>query len=277
MSEPITSAERKRQVQANFDSIAAHYDALGFVQVCAARLLARANLAPGTRVLDLATGTGLVAAAAAQLVGPSGAVVGLDLAPEMLAQARHKLVAAGLANVTFQVGDMEQLPFPDQSFDLALCASSLFFVPDMAAALREAWRVLVPGGRLGFTSFGASLMHPLAALWANRLRQHGIVPPVPPTLRLADPQLCAQLLREAGFADVAVESEQLGYFLATTAARWVELAASLEGLPLARMTAAQRAQIEAEHLAELDALVTAQGIWVDVPANLAFGQRPSQG
>ena len=90
MSEPITAAERKRQVQANFDSIAARYDALGFVQVCATRLLERANLAPGARVLDLATGTGLVAAAAAQLVGPSGAVFGLDLAPEMLAQARHR-------------------------------------------------------------------------------------------------------------------------------------------------------------------------------------------
>lgn len=273
MTEHHSADERKRRVIAAFNTIAADYDTLRFVQRCAGRLIELAALTPGARVLDVATGTGLVALVAAQLVGPSGRVVGVDIAPEMLERARRKLAATDLGNVEFRSGDAERLDLPDGSFDVVLCASSLFFMPDMLAALREWHRVLAPGGRVGFSSFGPGFLLPLNDIWAARLREHGVSAPTPPTQRLADPAVCAQLLRDAGFADVEVRSEQLGYYLADGRTRWQELEASLDALTLTQLSPDQRAQIQAEHIAELDALATEQGLWADLPAHFTFGRR----
>jgi len=267
-------ADQKRRVRENFNTIAAGYDTLRFVQVCAGRLMELAVLPVGARVLDVATGTGLVAMVAAGIVGPNGAVAGVDLSPEMLEQARRKLKQAGYSHVDLQEGDAERLPFPDASFDVVLCASSLFFIPDMLAAVREWHRVLVPGGLAGFTAFGPSLHHPLRQLWAGRLQQHGLTPPVPPNARLADPATCEQLLREAGFARIELRTEQLGYYLSGEE-RWQEIQASLEARPLVQLSAAQREQIKAEHLAELETLATPDGLWVDVPVHFAFGRKPA--
>jgi ubiquinone/menaquinone biosynthesis C-methylase UbiE len=274
VAENTESDDRKGRVRASFDAIAAGYDALRFTRVCAERLIELADLPAGARVLDLATGTGLVAMVAARVVGPDGTVVGVDLSPEMLVRAREKLGAAGLTNVEFREGDAEHLDFPDGSFDVVLCASSLFFVPDMLAALRECRRVLRPGGLVGFSSFGPTFLKPLQELWGARLGRHGISAPVPPSGRLADPATCERLLLEAGFTGVEVRSEQLGYHLGSAEERWEELAASLEGVLLSRLDPAVGERVKAEHLAELQALATAQGIWVDVAANFAFGLRP---
>ncbi|MBC8074445.1 MAG: methyltransferase domain-containing protein [Chloroflexales bacterium] len=275
MAETSAADNQKRQVLANFNMIAATYDGMGFVHRCAERLLEHAALAAGARVLDVATGTGLVALVAGQLVGPAGVVMGIDLSPEMLARAQHKLAASGLRNVMFQVGDAERLELAEESFDVVLCASSLFFMPNMPAAVREWLRVLAPGGRAGFSSFGPTVMQPLRELWAERMRQHGITVGWPPTQRLADPTVCRLLLHEAGFERVDVHSEQVGYHLPSAEERWREIEASLEGMPLKRLASEQRAQIKAEHFAELEALATPEGIWVDVPAHFAFGWKPA--
>lgn len=275
MAETSAADTQKRQVLANFNALAATYDGMGFVHRCAERLLEHAALPAGARVLDVATGTGLVALVAGQLVGPSGAVVGVDLSPEMLARAEDKLAASGLRNVTFQVGDAERLEFADGRFDVVLCASSLFFMPNMHAAVREWLRVLAPGGRAGFSSFGPTVMQPLRELWADRMWQHGITVGWPPTQRLEDPAVCERLLHDAGFARVDVRSEQVGYHLPSAEDRWREIEASLEGMPLQRLAPEQRAQIKGEHLAELQALATPEGIWVDVPSHFAFGWKPA--
>jgi ubiquinone/menaquinone biosynthesis C-methylase UbiE len=267
------SDEQKRRVVANFNALAPQYDAIRFVKVAAQSLIERADLQPGMRVLDVATGTGLVAMVAARLVGSGGMVVGIDISPEMLARARAKAEAAGATNVEFREGDAEQLDLADRTFDLVLCASSLFFVPDMAAVVREIWRVLTPGGRVGFTGFGANFLAPVQALWTARLAPYGVTYRVPPAYRLADPTACAELLHNAGFTDVDVQTEQRGYYL-SSAERWDELVSSLEYVPLMKLTPEQREQIKAEHLAELTALASPQGIWIDVPVNLAFGRKP---
>jgi hypothetical protein len=145
-------------------------------------------------------------------------------------------------------------------------------MPDMLAALREWRRVLVPGGRLGFSSFGPTFLQPLRGLWEARLRHHGLTAAALPTHRLADPATCEALLREAGFPRVEVRSEQLGYFLPTPRDRWADLLAGLEGKPLLQLPPERREQVEAEHLAELAALATPEGIWVDVATLFAFGE-----
>jgi ubiquinone/menaquinone biosynthesis C-methylase UbiE len=257
---------------ADFNAMAETYDALRFVQVCARRLVELAALHPGAHVLDIATGTGWAAIAAAQHVGPTGRVLGVDLAPELLERARQKAAAAGLTQVEFREGDAERLDLGDQRFDVVLCASALFFIPDMLAALREWYRVLTPGGQVGFSGFGPTYDQPLGDLWNARLRQYGVsVPAVSPTQRLAEPETCRRLLHEAGFVQPEVQSEQLGYYFRTVEEYWEEVWASRSRMTLLQMAPAQREQFQATHLAAVGALATDQGIWRDVAVNFARG------
>lgn len=113
----------------------------------APRLVAFAGVAPGTRVLDAATGTGIVALAAA---GAGADVTGLDINPGMLAVARRKSAA-----IDWVEGDVAALPFPDAAFDTVLCQFALMFVPDRPQALAEMLRVLKPGGTLAVAVFDA--------------------------------------------------------------------------------------------------------------------------
>jgi SAM-dependent methyltransferase len=107
-------------------------------------LLRAARVGPGRRVLDIATGTGVAAEAAAEAVGPSGAVVATDLSPAMLKRARERLGA--MPNVALAVEDGQSLTFPDEQFDAVLCAMGLMLFPDPARGLSEFRRVLREGG-----------------------------------------------------------------------------------------------------------------------------------
>jgi arsenite methyltransferase len=272
MTETSVPDDQKRRVVADFNAMAETYDALRFVQVCARRLVELTALPRGAQVFDIATGTGWAAIAAAQHVGPTGRVLGVDLAPELLECARQKVAVAGLHHVEFREGDAERLDLGDQRFDVVLCASALFFVPDMLAALREWHRVLKPGGQVGFSGFGPTYLQPLGDLWNARLRQYGVsLPTASPTQRLAEPETCRRLLHEAGFVQTEVQSEQLGYSFRTVEEYWEEMWSSRSRMAVLQLAPAQRQQFQAEHLAEVRALATDQGIWRDLPINFARG------
>lgn len=102
----------------------------------------------GERVLDIGCGAGVDAMIAATMVGPTGWVEGIDMSPEMLAKAKEHLRASGLANTSFQDSSAEDLPFPDQTFDVVISSGVFNLVPDKVRALREVYRVLKAGGRL---------------------------------------------------------------------------------------------------------------------------------
>lgn len=103
---------------------------------------------PGEHVVDCGSGAGTDALIAARLVGPEGAVIGVDLTPEMLAKARLSAELAGLSNVEFREGALEAMPIPSGWADVIISNGVLNLVPDKAAALGEMRRVLRPGGRL---------------------------------------------------------------------------------------------------------------------------------
>jgi SAM-dependent methyltransferase len=121
-------------------------------------LLACAGLIPGERVLDVACGTGVTAVSAAARVSPGGAVIGVDLSNRMVEAARQRAMQAQCANVRFEQMDAERLELPDKSFDVALCALGLMYVPDPEHAILEMRRVLREGGRI------------VLAVWGERAR-----------------------------------------------------------------------------------------------------------
>lgn len=121
-------------------------------------LLAMAKLAPGERVLELAAGTGLVTFPSATAVGPDGSVVATDISEAMVTMLKREAARRGLNNVAAERADAESYPFDDASFDAVLCGLGLMYVPDPAACLAGATRVLKPGGRF------------VAAVWGHRAR-----------------------------------------------------------------------------------------------------------
>ena len=209
-------------------------------------LIARAGLTSGLNVLDLGTGTGAVAERAAEIVGPSGTVVGVDLSPEMLALARGRTSGLGLDNVSFSEGQAEAVPAEDGSFDVVLSSLVMMYVIDRAAAAREIARVLRPGGRF------------VAAVWAGPERCDIVAfqqiagrfagpPPVPGVGpgALADPAPFLADLDAAGM-DARVETEALTFDFPDFDSAWTALAGvTTAHLPLERQQEAKDAVIAA--------------------------------
>ena len=111
------------------------------------RLLEMAALQPGGKVLEVACGTGLVTFRLAEAVGSDGEVLATDISEEMIALAREEAAKRGLSYITFERRDAEDLGAPEASFDAALCALGLMYVPDPVVALQEMNRALTKGGR----------------------------------------------------------------------------------------------------------------------------------
>lgn len=168
-----------------------------------AALLRTAGLRPGERVLDVACGTGLVTRLAAEAVGPTGSVTGVDVSPDMIAVARTVELPAGVT-VDWHVGDATSLDFEDGAFDVVLCQMGLMFMEDRPAAVSEMRRVLAPGGRLVVNTPGT--IQPLFQSLERAIVDH-IGPElgrfVGAVFSMPDPGIVAALLREAGLDDVA--------------------------------------------------------------------------
>jgi len=210
------------------------------------QVVGRAALTAGQHVLDLGTGTGAVAEGAAQLVGPHGRVVGVDISSDMLRVAQERVTARGLTNVDLREGRAEALPAEDGAFDVVLASLSLMYVLDRAAAARELARVLRPQGRL------------VAAVWAGpeacdivlfqqtagRFAGPPPVPGVGPGA-LADPTPFLGQLAAVGI-EAHVERETLGFDFDTFAAAWDALAGvTTAHLPSERQQEAQAAVMAA--------------------------------
>src|SRR4051794_24818206 len=193
-------------VAPSWGELAERVDARG--AVVAQAMLDSAGLQGGERVLELACGPGGVGMAAAAIVGPGGAAVLSDIAPEMTAIAAERAKNAGLANVTTREVDLERIDYPEAVFDAALCREGLMLVPDPASAVREVRRILRPDGRAVFTVWGPRDRNPwLGVLFDAITAQTGLpVPPpgIPGPFSLSASGALGELLAGAGFSDTNV-------------------------------------------------------------------------
>jgi SAM-dependent methyltransferase len=159
-------------------------------------LLDAVEVSPGTRVLDVASGPGYVAAAAARR---QASVVGLDFSSAMVAQASQRY-----PGIEFRVGSALDLPFPEASFDATVIGFGMLHFAQPDQALAEACRVLRRGGRVGFTVWAKPDRALAFGILTKAVQAHGDMnvplPQGPPFFRFSEPQECIDTLGRLGFA-----------------------------------------------------------------------------
>jgi ubiquinone/menaquinone biosynthesis C-methylase UbiE len=189
---------------ADFPAVYEELNVAGFFEAFAEELLDRAQPKDGERMLDVATGTGIVLRRARARSAGLAQLVGLDLTSGMLAVAREK--SEGL-DIEFIVGDATAMPFDDDSFDLVTCQQGLQFFPDREAALGEFLRVVAPGGRAVVACWCEIETAPAAQALAETLGRH--FPEREPVARapfsFPSGEALRALLLSAGFGTVDVE------------------------------------------------------------------------
>jgi demethylmenaquinone methyltransferase/2-methoxy-6-polyprenyl-1,4-benzoquinol methylase len=168
----VAVADKAERVRAVFDSVASRYDLMndlmsfGIHRLWKRFLLSQTGLRPGQQALDVAGGTGDLAAGLARQVGPAGRVVLSDINAAMLAHGRDRLLDRGIVTqVEHVLANAEALPFRDQSFDCVTIGFGLRNVTDKAAALRSMYRVLRPGGQLLILEFSKPVAPGLAPVY----------------------------------------------------------------------------------------------------------------
>lgn len=159
---------------------------------------ALAELHPGDTVLDLGSGAGLDVLLSARRVSPGGHAFGLDMTDEMLSLANENKARAGVENATFLKGKIEAIPLPNESVDVLISNCVINLAGDKSAVLREAFRVLKPGGRLAVSDMVE--LEPLPESVKTALDAWAGC--VAGTIPVDDYQVS---LREAGFTDVSIE------------------------------------------------------------------------
>lgn len=202
----------KAKAAATYNTAADYFDhpVSSFWHCFGRQTIERMALRPGDSVLDVCSGSGGSALPAAEQVGAQGKVIAADLAERLIALAKAKAEVKKLDNIEFRVADMLDLGYPDGSFDAVVCVFGIFFVPDMADAVKELWRMVKPGGRLAITTWGPDLFEPAnSAFWdAIGSARPDLQRSFNPWDRISKPAGLRELFAEAGIYadDILAES-----------------------------------------------------------------------
>ena len=275
MQAPSDEHVGRRELLRNAIAEGADREALRFSAFCADRFLTHLQVAPGDKILDVYTGTGALALAAAQAVGPAGRVTAIDTAENLLARLGTKISKFGIANIDVHSMDAAHLDFRRDYFQHTACSLGLFWLSDPSAAMREWARVTRAGGSVSLAVFAPQAFQPQLGLLLQRIAQ------VTGSLNtsVSWEQLCRRetllaFLQDAGLVDIAVQEEQLGYHLRDAQEWWEVVWHSALRLLVEQVPAVQRDRLRTEHLAEVATLATADGLWLDVAVLFARGYKP---
>ena len=247
-------------------------------------LLELVGIAPGQRVLDLASGAGEPALTIAEMVGDTGHVTATDLAEGMLAGARRRAADRQVGNIGFEIADAESLPFPDaaegEGFDRVTCRFGLMFFPDKPKALLECLRVLKPGGRAGFMVWG-----PLADNAVFQINMAAVLEVMGPQdetflempFILGQPGILVGLLEQAGFADIEERVIQARRKAPGDQPFWRTNLDMSFGTLWMNASAAERGAVEAAILRRLEAFREGDHYRLPVHVRYAAGTKPGAG
>ncbi|HKH00584.1 MAG TPA: methyltransferase domain-containing protein [Bradyrhizobium sp.] len=242
-------------------------------------VVALADPRPGDRVLDVACGTGVVTRLAAQRVGRAGKVIGLDLNPGMLAFAASLTASDPPTNapITWREASATNMPLPDAAYDIGYCQLGLQFFPDRPAAMREMYRVLVSGGRLGLMVWQGIQYSPGFGALAAALAQHisseaaGIMRA---PFALAEAEQLRELVAAGGFRDITIQSVE-GTVRFPSVLRFVQ--DYVGGSPLsghvAKVSDETRAAMISEVRDALTSYVAGDGLTFPIKAHLASAKK----
>jgi ubiquinone/menaquinone biosynthesis C-methylase UbiE len=234
-------------------------------------LIQMARLVPGQRVLDIATGTGNAAAAALDVIGPTGHVTAADDTPLMLAEARRRLESR--SNASIAVEHAAALTFPDASFDAVLCSMALMIFPDRGGALSEFRRVLRSGGHMA-VSINTKPERSLTGLVRMAVARH--VPAMTAAMAhhysLSDEVRLRALLEAAQFRDINLTLETRSFSFPSFDAYFepFEQGGGPWGAHYAALPAALRASVKGEVRHALAAATNADGS-IEIGVDILFG------
>ncbi|MDH3560397.1 MAG: class I SAM-dependent methyltransferase [Gammaproteobacteria bacterium] len=233
---------------------------------------------PGQHVLDIATGTGTIAFHCAELVGPQGKVVGVDISTGMLDKCREKLAERKLANLAFTHADGEQLDFQPNSFDRIYCANAIFWMSNLQAALRHWYELLKPGGVVGFNATpSSSFFWGCAARKALAMVGIDFICNIP----AGDEANAREMLECAGFTNFRLHAAPNGRYIATEDAKdplFLTLQAYAPGQyphPLEDVSDETMQLAQQAYNAEVDKHATEDGVWHDMTQYYVYGQKPA--
>jgi len=249
----MAQGEAQAKAATTYNAAADAYDspANSFWARFGQRTIDRLGLRPGEQVLDVCSGSGASAIPAAEKVGPNGSVIGVDLSERLLGLARAKAASRGLRNIEFRTADMLELPFAEGRFDAVVCVFGVFFVPDMAAAVRSLWHVVRPGGRLAITTWGPRFFEPANSAFWNSVREvrPELYKGFNPWDRIVEPSAVLALLREAGVEGGEAATEAGEHPIPSPEAWWSAVTGSGYRGTVEQLNAVQRDHV---HKANLD-------------------------
>ncbi len=210
MSSPNIEAKIKARDTYNAAADCFDNSPLAFWAKYGRKTVERLSLDPGSKVLDVACGTGASALPAGEIVGCTGKVAGIDISENMLKLARIKAWELNLCNTEFVLGDMSELAYKDESFDAVVCVFAIFFMPDMEEQVRELWRKVKPGGKLAVTTWGHDLFEPVYNNWKNAVKSVNpeLYCAFNPWDRISKPESLKKLMEDAGTTNITVEPEE---------------------------------------------------------------------
>ncbi len=271
----MNDSEFKNVVRKGFDQASIGYDnsPMRFFDKSAVRLVELSALKGNEIILDVATGTGKVALAAAKHL-KNGKVIGIDLSEGMLDCAKVKAQKAGLTNILFKCEDIDHASFPNNYFDGIFCSFGVFFFSDMQNLISKLIQTMKPGSFFAITSFADGSFRPLSDLTLERFKQYGVKLPDSYTWqRLDSHQKHYELLNTIGLKNINSHTEPMGYYLKNTNEWWDIVYYTGFRSFLNQLSVEQVERYKEEHLKEISKTSDKQGILLNVDVIFTIAYR----